>query len=604
MKSSFTRATLLAASIALLSPFSVAQTVSNPPTTVPKPSDNTQSANDKDAVLTLPKEDDVMTANFGIDDGGGFGGGGGNSDNDIFVAPKTYGYNYGEMNNVETKVATLTTDLMGDSLDMNSGALSFTHTDVSIPGNFSIPVQVQRTLGSPDNWYKETRELHNWSLAIPHVRTTYVESYGSALQGAIGGKNPYWRAGRACSGALNDNPSFSKNIDGQPYGLNKRDYWNGDTISIPGQGSATIINGSGGKTNTKQWKMSCVSNNVFRITTPDGTVYVFSELKTREALRPAYLGATSHTAPGGAAEIFDPGTNLESPPRNPATKMRKIHAYMLVTSITDRHGNTVNYNYTGNGQLNSIVASDGRRIDLYYTSSVLNRIVANGRQWTYEYDSSNSNFVVPRLTKVTQPDGQKWLFDYTAQGTNFWTKGNIGQHTQLSADAMNIHCHGDASGKFITITHPGGAVGKFNIAERCLGTANVPEIQTYNPYGQGDSFQGYEIPINSQVYAIDNKTITLPDGTNYYWDYAYSANQGYFFGRSTSGSVSNLNAYGIGATPVIPSPALASKYLNATYVINPDGTKQAYYYDRQYGYSNGNLVNSATFDANNNCLEK
>jgi RHS repeat-associated protein len=534
--------------------------------------------------------------------GGGLVGGGGG---DIYVPPKTYSYNYSEINNVQTDVTTLTTELMGDTIDLESGTLSFTQTDVSIPGNFNIPVQIQRTLSSPDNWYKETRDFNNWSLAVPHVRSTYVLNSGNnPMAGAIGGA-PYWADNRACSGGLNDNPDFFKFIDSKPYELMHRDYWNGDTISIPGVGSTTIINNNGTKTNAENWKIHCKTTNSFEITTPDGTKYLFSKLKIREAIKPLHMGAAGGPSSNvGDAELppFLDST-FGAIPRKAETKMRKIHAFMMVTLITDRHGNTVNYNYNSSSQLTSIVASDSRQINISYTQGAVSSVTTNGRTWTYQYQTSTASNEIKKLTKVIRPDQKEWSFDYTPTSLNFWTLDNIGEHTQINAAFPTI-CFGQASGKFIEITHPAGAIGEFNLKERCLGKAGVPEIETYNAYGQGGTLQGYEIQTSSLLFSINTKKLTLPDGTEYEWDYGYSENQGLFHGRTVYSIHQNLSAFGMPNTPVIPNPSLAKQFINATYIVNPDGSRIAHYFDRRYGPRNGNLIHSGIFTPTNTLLQR
>lgn len=85
-----------------------------------------------------------------------------------------YSYNYKQIKNVEPNVSTLTTDLFGDKIDLASGGLRFSQTDVSIPGNFALDVAFTRTMSGPESWFRETQELGNWSIDLPHVRSNYV----------------------------------------------------------------------------------------------------------------------------------------------------------------------------------------------------------------------------------------------------------------------------------------------------------------------------------------------------------------------------------------------------------------------------------------------
>ena len=170
-----------------------------------------------------------------------------------YIPPETFTYNFNEINNVTTDVPTLTTDLMGDRIDPSTGTISWSHTDVTIPGNFDIEVSLTRTLEDTGNWFGATRELGNWSLAIPHVRSTYVTEVNGSLTSAQYGVQPAWYRDEACSAGLNANPDFHKLIkEGTTlynYELKKEDYWQGDTISIPGVGSQKILQDGSTKKN-------------------------------------------------------------------------------------------------------------------------------------------------------------------------------------------------------------------------------------------------------------------------------------------------------------------------------------------------------------------
>src|SRR5258705_8679793 len=63
-------------------------------------------------------------------------------------------------------------NLMGDSVNEYSGGLEFTQTDVSLPGNNALPVQVGRhkAVGTIQA-YAGTGLFANWDLDIPRLRT-------------------------------------------------------------------------------------------------------------------------------------------------------------------------------------------------------------------------------------------------------------------------------------------------------------------------------------------------------------------------------------------------------------------------------------------------
>lgn len=82
-----------------------------------------------------------------------------------------------------------------------------------------------------------------------------------------------WAANQACSGPLNPGSEPSYNA----ATLEVKDYWSGDNVYIPGQGSATLLYkyASAPRTTTKNWRIECFTTAAgfegFRVTNQDGT---------------------------------------------------------------------------------------------------------------------------------------------------------------------------------------------------------------------------------------------------------------------------------------------------------------------------------------------
>ncbi|MEQ3657365.1 MAG: RHS repeat-associated core domain-containing protein [Glaciecola sp.] len=537
-------------------------------------------------------------------------------DNDPYIPPSAYSYNYGEMNNVQTNVTTLTSDLMGDSIDPNTGTVSFTHTDVSIPGNFNIPVMIQRTMSDPDSWYKESLELGNWSLAIPHVRGTYITPSADNFVHQTGPHSP-WKLGKACSTTVR--PSFFTFIESlsgtwRRYETSSADYSGIRTISIPGKGSAQITMRNGELLNNKNWKVDCLNEGSysegFLVTTTDGTKYSFTHKREIKSRKDHYLARFEWSCESGGQTYCqfpseapgDPSINPLGPlPKNPKARMDNIHAFLQVTEIEDRYGNKVNYIYDSNGELDKIVASDGRLIDLTFTGARLTTVTANGRTWGYEYDLGGAQSP-DMLVKVTQPDNRTWEYEYNSStGIDFWSLN--GQHSQT--DPLSpYYCQGFGFGNLVTITHPSKVRGEFKLKERCMGKAEVPKVENFNPYGQGALFQSYLLPIHVQIFSIHSKKLTFVDGEEYEWNYEYARNGGYFIGDNVNTQGRNmLVPFGLINPVYIPlHPSDKPEHMNATFLKHPDGSVDVKYFDRRYGFTDGQLRYSATFDSEGNAL--
>ena len=119
--------------------------------------------------------------------------------------------------------------LMGDKIDPDTGAVVFSVTDVSIPGNSKLEVAVRRRTG---NWNYTDRVEHlmaDWILDVPTI-SMFVRASRN------------WSNSR-CSKAHNDpaqltgttTTGISDEIGTPPYGgYIESAYWDGVKLHIPG----------------------------------------------------------------------------------------------------------------------------------------------------------------------------------------------------------------------------------------------------------------------------------------------------------------------------------------------------------------------------------
>lgn len=269
-------------------------------------------------------------------------------------------------------VAPLTSDLFGEEVSLYDGTTSFVATDVSIPGNFDIPVAISRRakLGVPGG--SSPQELFGeWEIELPYLKGMYGDDPSS-----------YWKTfgpdGNArCSVGV---------IPG----------WGSNALSLPGGGGGLLLertdtpkhvrpqqSGLAPWVTKSNWYFTCLptiqsgqGGEGFVGVAPDGKRYYFDWM-------------TVHNYPGTTTPAMKAGSQIQ-------VLRREIRLYP--TKIEDRFGNKVEYHWTGR-HLDSITSSDGRRIDLYYGSNdQVERVIAHGRTWNYVYATA------ARLQEVVNPD--------------------------------------------------------------------------------------------------------------------------------------------------------------------------------------------------------
>jgi hypothetical protein len=266
----------------------------------------------------------------------------------------------------------------GDSVSLYNGALSFSVTDISVPGNSALPVALTRTMSvSPrPDFYMYDDPLADWDLDVPRISGVY---------------GPTWPATRCSSVTAGTAAPNVTVVGGATYtGL---DYYQGLQASMPGGGELIVADRTTPKPSTGTYKwltpaltyISCLpsiqngSGEGFSALTADGTRYTFDYM----------------------AQTYEP------PLQNPSSlgtlpgELNRRNNIMYATRVEDRFGHWVTYSYSNSAtlpaQLTKIEADDGRLIELtYYGSGKLKTAVSHGRTWTYAYNGAGSS-----LTSVT-----------------------------------------------------------------------------------------------------------------------------------------------------------------------------------------------------------
>ncbi len=474
---------------------------------------------------------------------------------------------------VEQRLRAFGNDMMGDQIDPSTGSLIFSQTDVSLPGNNGLEVAVRRKLTGIDLQADASGFFANWTLDVPNI-SMKVPRW---VDGFDGNGDNLWP--NRCSA-----PTEPGYISLGYQTFLPDEYWDGMSINIPGQSSGRILDNPDPssqiwgsqtlptKSTTGHLHITCTgsgTNEGFIVKTPDGTTYRFDELK--------FVPTKSVKKRGG--NILNGGIL--------SATLEVNLGIVFATNVTDKHGNTVDYNYDPSGNLTSIVSSDGRVIDLAYGTHGISTVTANGRSWTYHYTPSEHTrgnaLISHTLKRVTQPDGKEWLFELDDFRTNILATGII-------------NCDGFDASFDLEITHPYGVVGQFKIDKIVHGKTDVPWSQVDNTVTPPDGCHGEENnlysfkPTFNTLSVMEKKLLGLTDNSedpNYQQIWTYDYVVGFFNFRDPGN---------------IPTPRGEQDYKSTT-VTQPDGSKIKYYHNRRWGVETGQLHRTVKIDKLGNVVE-
>lgn len=431
-------------------------------------------------------------------------------------------------------IASLSTDLFGDSVDLYTGRLSFRQVDIALEGNSELPVALTRSFSPRDpvvaaQWAVidmpvDDQPFADWTLDIPRVSGVFAHKLTGNVLGPEGLIiNPgtlYSWVDQRCSG-LRVPPYVGE--------FAPMEYWYGLQADMPGGGemlapTAGLPAPNNGityrwMTSSRTW-FSCLpsiknaSGEGFLAVGADGTRYWFDWMaKFHEpTLRKSFTYSIS-TPTGGFEDVYQ-------------QEMLRRRNVLYATRVEDRFGNWVSYRYSNAAdqpvRLDAIESSDGRNITLSYNAA--GRIVSastSGRTWIYGYAADGLS-----LTGVIQPDGSSWTYNL----------GNYVRNMSISA-AYVSSCNypgvilGAAEltdiGSTLAMKHPSGAQGEFELRPKLHGRSNVPH-KCVPVAGSDNPEPGADFSDYVRFYwanSLVRKKISGPGLSDMQWTYTYNGSQ-------------------------------------------------------------------------------
>ncbi|AWV08083.1 wall associated protein [Lysobacter maris] len=477
---------------------------------------------------------------------------------------------YDKLIDKRSAITALGPDLFGDNVDLYTGNLSFSATDVSVPGNNALPVAVGRRYGIDNHSVGHPGvdgydlAFADWDLDVPKISGVFATT---------------WHDQR-CSGAAQPPAVQVSDKYFQP-----NDYWQGHNASLPGGGEMLIGSASttrpanGGPwrwtTDGQTW-FSCLatikngSGEGFLATTADGTRYWFD-----------WMAQHAETP---LRDKNNSGLTIYLPRR------RNV---LYATRVEDRFGNWVTYTYTNaynaRTRLTAINASDGRAITLGYNGDGHIASINDGsRTWRYEYAYVGSGQLKSTLTAVVLPDDSRWAIDFVD-----FSEAGFGYHKSREPGDFYRSCFdpGDAVNATPivgSITHPAGATGVFTMSVLRHGRSNVPAL--CGGYSLPDNNPNDDVayyPINWDAYTLSRKQVSGPGLGTDAWTYAYFSDISWFYPPSGGGLPVCQDSNGCQAPGCTDDNCAGNA---VTTVAAPDGSWTRYTFGNSYRYNEGKLL--------------
>ena len=476
---------------------------------------------------------------------------------------------YKKLTRVSEDIQPLGEHPFGEDISIYDGALSFVQTDISLRGTGPVLELVRqfKAEGIGERTDRSNFAFADWDILLPHMETlTPSGSFYNQDTNTFSPANGWQVDTTSDSGNLHINPTADPNARCSYFGppltvIQNRSgtgqmpwepgtWWHGYHLVIPGEGSQDILanadtatNGTYPAVTKNHWRFSCLPSTAngqpgegFLAQSPDGTKYWFDELVYRVApgmTRP--LDSTArYTKP--KTSLFDSlfasrGDALETAlsllvgartaeAAGTSDNLLRQTAWLLVTKIQDRFGNTLTFSYDANGLLTGITASDGRALTVQYISGThtiqsvtLQPSSGAPRTWAYGYSSDSTHDTY--LSSVTLPDGTHW--SYAIADFDMATLAHS------SGSCLTVGVPSNLNPTVGSIIHPSGLTGTFTVQPIKHGRSNVTQSCEGETLSDPNTQGSYaDIPDAWYSFSITQESLSGAGMPTQKWSYSYS----------------------------------------------------------------------------------
>lgn len=484
-------------------------------------------------------------------------------------------------------ISPLGPNFAGEQVSLSNGELSFSATDVSLPGNNDLEVAFTRSYSVKSRGIYAAEVLGDWSISVPHIWGMFTTDW------TVGGTTP-------------DNRCSNTNLPPAPGGgYIYSDYWLGLTIQLPGGGGGDLLVA---RTDISPPKPA--TGGPYPWVTENGTVYLACLGSIKNGTGQGFIA----TLPNGTRVWYDwmaqsYETSLKGNQLAIGVGATPIYSwqerrrnYLLATRVEDRFGNSVDYTYANSwnasSRLTKILASDGRQITINYAGAFVSSVTDGTRTWTYGYSDTSRGR--KSLSSVTLPDASSWFIGFSAF-TDAEIKLNEAAFDEPLRSCTRVEIPLNYAEQLVgSITHPAGGVGTFTVNIQEHGRSSVPvscgHVTTY-PVGSEpglgnhtqDDINTWAISANS--YTLIKKRISGPGLATAEWDYSYSPGISVYRYPGTTRDwkypVCDWNNYNC-ALPPCQSETCAGA--SVTTITGPGGEWSRYRYGNTYLYNEGKLL--------------
>lgn len=470
--------------------------------------------------------------------------------------------NYAASASSRSHISPLSGDsIFGDSVDFYSGVLSFSVTDIHIPGS-GPPVGVGRKFAAASNDRRAINDhaFADWDINIPNVSGTF---------------GPDWHPDRCTK----ETPPIPRNL------INPEDYWSGNYSDMDGGGPMLRVDSP---------RPSPQDGRGYLWVTPGNTYFSCLE-SIRNGAGQGFLAVASDGTRywfDHLAQYYEDGLSIPTVGAPDARLIRKKNS-LYVTRVEDRFGNWVQYSYSNAYnrpvKVDSIVASDGRRLDFAYNQDGYISSVSDGsRVWAYSYTRFEMPY--PRgssisLSRVALPDGASWSYEFS--GLASLDIPSVSDDMRMCT-SMPIAREQNVVG---VITHPSGAKGTFVVGLGQMGRTNVPIIcgnysEALKPPGmvinQQDDY--LVIPAVWWSWVPKSKVIEGAGLGRGEWSYTFTGGGSWLYRPGQTKPIcQSLDCL----EPICVSDCVGRRVAE---VVSPDGTWERYEFGNSYLYNEGQLL--------------